>query len=179
MFQLRVETPYGKVAIKIARELTIAEKLQLTQLAHNITSYDRTANDYENSATFVGPRRPQNDETNSALIRFTKGQTKLGEHPVDCIDMGDYEEPKCGMCIRMLHMPYLNGFPGLIGKLRQIVPISGSGWKNILFANYTGVKFETNVASKIMGVLKSRNIFAEVYAAPSNGGVVDVVLQTN
>lgn len=157
-FEINLENANGKFHVKLTREVSCQEALQFVQLATNIIPDPKKGSD-----TVFGPVLPPNfEDSNSGSNKFM--QYKLGEHPAKEISMGDYTEPKDGIRLKVLSIPF-TGRMQCVKALRELTHISIIGCKDILFGNYPCPILTQEVGDKMMAVLKEHGFHAKIVPA--------------
>jgi len=151
LFELKIEGKDGALFHTRMPSIPKVEEMQsLFHLARNVAGIEGSSS---SSGMIHGPFRPLD-------------QTKLGEKPVDKIDLGNYVEPLDGFRIRMLQLPETSGsVVGAIKHLRPQIPISLFGWREILLGNFRSPMFDQADADFIRDVLKDKGILAKIVPA--------------
>jgi hypothetical protein len=167
-FEIKYENLNGSFQVKLARNVSCEEAMQLTQLATNIIR------DSESQGVVYGPHLPPNgpNEFISPLQKnvgngLGVNQTKLGERPVDSIKLGDYVEPENGVRLKILSFPP-TGRMRAVASLRELTRITIMGCKEIIFGNHPCPILSEEVASKMMEILKDLEIHAKVVPADND-----------
>lgn len=157
MFEIKNENSAGIFHLKLNRTLSSKEILEVAQIAANLVQEANksigTITTAENTNTFIG-------------------QSKLGEKPVDKINMGSYVEPNVGVRIRMLSFPEENKMAS-IKAFGAITGISLVGSKDIIYGNFPSPIFTKEIADKIIEVFKANNIYAGIIGGQCKAEVVE------
>lgn len=159
MFQLKRKTPHGEIKIKLFREMTLGEMIELNSLLFKWTEPRA-----DKSATVDASNKSGVVNLETSIRDSLRGERKLGSNPKTEIKMGEYVEPTYGgVNIQMLDYPDpVHKMSDLINQLRVHAPISLMGWMDILRGNYNSVKFTPEVAEKILAVLKQCVVYATI-----------------
>lgn len=171
-FEIRYQTKAALFHVKIERDVSAQEAHELAQLALNITSIADAGG--ESTAKVYGPEIPPGyhppmrtpGEENDTSVSMN-GQTKLGEKPVQTINMLGYQEPKEGVRIKMLHFPEAR--VKAIWAFRNHTSIGLIGSKDIVYGNFPCPVLKPEVAEKIMADFRNLNVYAKVVPAENRG----------
>jgi len=146
MFEIKNENQNGIFHVKLNRSLSSKEIMDIAQIAANVVGNIQSA---------IGTITPMEENPS-----FT-GQNKLGERPVQKINLGDYVEPDSGVRIRMLGFPDQDRVPA-IKSMREITKISIVGCRDILYGNIKSPVFTREIGAKILDMLKGFGIYASL-----------------
>jgi hypothetical protein len=165
-FKLVIKNSNGDFKVNLKRELTNKEIFEICQVAMNILP-DTPAE----SSIVYGPHPASSLGSLGAMgyrepVIGLKGQTKLGEKPVDSINMGGYKEPEDGVRIKMVHMPA--PIVPAVKVFRTLTDISMLGCKEIIYGNYQCPILTLETAQKIIEEFHKLNIFAKIVPAFDN-----------
>ena len=151
MFEIRSENQHGIFHVKLNRTLSSQEIMQLASIAANVV-----------------PRMTEEtivytvQEPDEATILSGK-QTRLGERPVDSIQLGSYKEPDVGVRIRMLDYPADNKVKvAAVKSVRKHTGISLVGAKEIVCGNYRCPILTMDIAQKIVNDFKEVELYASI-----------------
>lgn len=146
MFEIKHENQNGIFHVKLNRNLTSDEVVDIAQVA--ITIVGQVSN------------TPMIDAIGNIIPNG--GQTKLGEKPVDKIKLGTYVEPDTGVRIRMLHFPQENRVEA-IKAFREITGISLVACRDIVYGNFTPPPILTReMADAIIKKFRELDVYASV-----------------
>lgn len=160
MFELKQETNGNVFHVKLLRELTSNEVLEIAQIAANITRKIESSSGQEKFANAL--------EEGLAAHSFI-GQTYLGERQVSAIKMGEYVEPSEGVKIKMLSFPSDHKIEAVkLFRAQTGLPIMAS--KDILYGNHPCPILKTETAKIIMDKFREWNIYAKVEPASLTTG---------
>lgn len=154
-FELNLSNEIGDFKINLRRPVSQTEMVKLCIFADNILQAqcrEITSVNKELEAEII----PQVG-TGSSLAT----QKKLGEFPVDNINLGSYQPPDTGFRIKMLHIPELNKLSA-IKIFREATGISILGVKEIFLGNYPCPVLTLEIARHIAEEYKKLNIFCKV-----------------
>jgi ribosomal protein L7/L12 len=149
MFEIKNENQNGIFHVKLNRNLSSKEIIEIAQIAANVVG------NIQSDSSSIGTITPMEDNPS-----FT-GQSKLGERPVNKINMGDYVEPDTGVRIRMLAFPETNKVQA-IKSMREITKISIVGCRDILYGNYKSPVFPRPMGLAVLEKLKEFGIYASL-----------------
>lgn len=149
MFEIKNENQNGVFHLKLNRNLSSKEIMEIAQIAANVVGSVQSA------AGSIGTITPM--EESATFI----GQSKLGERPVDKINLGDYVEPDTGVRLRMLAFPETNKVSA-IRAMKDLTKISLVGCKDILYGNFKSPVLTREVAVAILEKLKEFGIYASL-----------------
>jgi hypothetical protein len=166
-FEIKYQTEAALFHVKIERDVSAEEAHQLAQLALNITKNARGGSENE----VYGPQRqqpgPVREENLITHIRTSAGmgvnsQSKLGERPIEEIDMG-YTEPKEGVRIKMLAMPEAKA--KAVFAFRNISKIRLTACKAIVYGNFPCPILDPQIAEQIMDEFRKLEVYAKIVPA--------------
>jgi ribosomal protein L7/L12 len=149
MFEIKNENQNGTFHVKLNRNPSSKEIMDLAQIAVNIIG------SIQSDVGILGKIIPM--EENASFI----GQSKLGERPVDKINLGEYKEPDTGVRIRMLAFPEENRVSA-IRAMREFTGISLVACKDVLYGNHKCPVLTRDVALAILDRLKGFGIYASL-----------------
>jgi hypothetical protein len=157
MFEIKYNTKSGHLFhVIIPREVNTQEAHDLAQLALNITT--QTTNDDE---PVFGPQQtPLADHINEESGSSVATQNKLGEHPVEYINLLSYKEPATGVRIKMLHFPEAR--MKALKLFREITGIGIIGCRDIVYGNFQCPVLSLEMAEKIMSEFKKLDVYAKI-----------------
>jgi len=160
MFEIKYNTKTGHLFhVVIPRAISGDEAHALAQLAINITSL--TPNDEEE---VFGPHPPQQttleDHIGAEGSSSPATQTKLGEHPVEYINLLSYKEPASGVRIKMLHFPEAR--MKAMKALREITNIGIIGCRDIVYGNFPCPILSLEMAEKVIAEFKKLDVYAKI-----------------
>lgn len=155
MFQLKHSNRYGTFELILERDIEKDEMIEVCHIANNFLSSKQE----KHSPVFCGPLPPA--QTIGPTIQQ---QTRLGEHPVDSINMGSYVEPEDGVRLKMLSMVELGRVPAF-KILRETTGLSVKACKEIIFGNYLCPILTIEVARIVLEKFRELNIFAKIVPA--------------
>src|ERR1700722_1666185 len=176
-FKIKYQTKAALFHVKIERDVSAKEAHELAQLALNITSVAETSEE-----KMIGPALPpgykppgpvSQDNLSSHLgghfsVRELSptsfnAQAKLGQKPVDKIDMTGYDEPKEGVRIKMLAMPEHKSYA--VFAFRNLTGMRLGSSKDIVYGNHMCPILKPEIADKIMEEFRKLNVYAKVVPA--------------
>src|SRR5271165_662189 len=149
MFEIKNENQNGIFHVKLNRSLSSKEIMDIAQIAANVVG------SVQSDVEALGKILPM--EESPTFI----GQNKLGEKPVDKINLGEYKEPDTGVRIRMLAFPEQQRVSA-IRAMRELTGISLVGCKDVLYGNFKCPVLTRDVAVAILGKLKELGIYASL-----------------
>lgn len=189
MFKLEHTNKNGTFKIVLKREISNREMHDLMQLASNLVPCDDPvpnataamgypgpySTEHINSGRIYGPHLPaghrsgQTLEHASVLAHIDNAkdgkpvQTKLGQYPVDHIEMGAYEEPDDGVRLKFVAFPFTQKV-AIFKLLREATGISLFGCKEIAYGNYPCPKLIPATAQFILEEMKKLQppVFARI-----------------
>jgi hypothetical protein len=154
MFEIRTENSLGLFHVKLNKDLTMNEIMQLASLASNIVPKP------ENNTTVYTVEEPP-------PVSFI-GQSKLGEHPVDSIKLGSYVEPEVGVRIRMLS--YSENIMQAVKLFRAMTGLPLFACKEIIYGNHPCPILTLEKAKCIMQEFRVLDVYATVDHDQRRGG---------
>jgi hypothetical protein len=161
MFEIKYTTKSGHLFhVILPREVNGDEAHQLAQLALNITETGNAASDDDEQV--FGPQAPQSTTLADHINVETNvgGQTKLGEFPVDYINLLSYKEPAHGVRIKMLHFPQAK--MKALKVFRDITNIGIMGSRDVVCGNYRCPILSLEMANKIMVEFRKLDVYAKI-----------------
>jgi len=190
-FKLVHKNKNGTFKIILKREVSQEEMEDFCQLAHNVVPMVKTENGGypgpvpyretnwlgSNSGKVYGPQRNPSQETPvsrpvlSEAERTGRGfQTKLGEKPVEKINMGTYSEPDEGVRIKVLHFVLENRME-TFKTLRAATGLGIVGCREIVWGNYPCPILTPETAQHILEEFQKLTppVFAKIVPAEDYG----------
>ena len=155
-FKLEINNNNGKFLIDLHRNLSVDDMEQVVRVADAMLNSIQE----ETNNKAYGPLQ----ENNSAMTVAGKTQTRLGEFPVDQINMGSFKEPDTGLRIKFLEFVNTDKIK-VFREIRNRTGISLMGVKDIVYGNYPCPILPANVAMEILTFLKGLNIHAKAVDA--------------
>jgi hypothetical protein len=164
MFKLTHTNKNGTFKIILNRDVSNSEMNSLCQLAANLVPSEITPAVSE--AEFFGPQQNPKDTINDLIshIQSQSGQVKLGETPVDHINLGTYKVPIDGVRIKMLSFMDTAKIPA-VKAFREATGIGAVGCKEIICGNYPCPILTLETATKILEKFKELSVFAKIVPA--------------
>jgi hypothetical protein len=164
-FKIKLKNKHASFSFKTEKEVEIDFVESLCSIA--FTAMDYSGED-EEAQTFIGPKQhPDNlvDYTASSISGINV-QEKLGEKPVNEINMGDYKSPTSGLMLKILSLPPKDTprVP-IIKAFRDITKIPLMASREILLGNHRGPLFKAEMMMSVLKLLKDNGIFAKGYEA--------------
>ena len=152
MFEIKNENQNGIFHVKLNRDLSSQEIMEIAQIASNVVGQIKNSTPMVDAiGNFVSA------EASKSLSL----QTKLGEKPTNKIELGTYKEPDVGVRIRMLNFPTENRVE-IIKAFREYTGISLIGSRDIVYANIECPILKIETANSIMEKFKMYNMYARV-----------------
>jgi hypothetical protein len=150
----------GTFKVDVPRDLSQSQMIALCQLAINLVPQEDDAGMTEKQ--YFGPNLPQQDLfTHTQNQSSLTTQTKLGEFPVDSINMGTYVMPDQGVKIRMLSFTQI-GRVAAFKAFHDETGISLYGSRAIVYGNFPCPILTAEVAEKIMVRLRAADVYAKI-----------------
>jgi hypothetical protein len=158
IFKLKYKNKNGSFSISLNRDIPHSEITAICQLAINLVKEEVG----QTEAEFFGPPKP--DDLFAYARDYNTTQTKLGEKPVDSINLGSYTPVADGVRIKMLSFTQV-GRIAAFKAFRDETGISLIGVKEIVYGNYPCPVLTVDVAVKILEKLKAAEVYAKIVPA--------------
>jgi hypothetical protein len=161
-FKLKHSNEHGLFKVNLKRELSREEVLQLSELACNVLSGEEA----EDRPVYGPNQENSNQETTGEekSLESRMFQNKLGERPVENINLGSYVEPSDGFRIKMLHLIDSNRIAAF-KMLKDATGISLVGCKEIVYGNYPCPVLTYDTAATVLTGLRALNVYAKIVPA--------------
>lgn len=175
-FKISCKTDNGSFKISLKRDVQAEEFSQIMQTANNLL-YPQSIINSSASVVVVGVAPPppaiipSTSHNNFSTDTSHRLQMRLGQYPVNKIELGLYKEPKSGVRIRILSMPDHNDKKRIhaIRALREKTSISMMGCKEIIYGNYPCPIIKPEDADVIMQKFRELDVHAKVVRAEATG----------
>ena len=169
-FKLVHSNKHGTFKVDLVRDISAEEAEQLCAVAFTIVPCEEKVSSERSYpgpyAVPYGPQRPPTqtlDLDQQDLFNHANSK-KLGENPVDKINLGNFVPPTDGVRIKMLHMVETDKVP-VIKMVRDVTGISLMGCREICYGNYPCPILSLEMAQKILENFRTFNVFAKIVPA--------------
>jgi hypothetical protein len=183
-FQIKYRTAQGSFNIRLERDVSAEEAMQLHQIGFNVLGLNKNNEARESRSLPTIPLHTPNSRgghtvnSRAALSAitarsasptnhrgFNSAQTKLGERPVDKILLDPYREPSCGVRLRVVSFPPQQHKVDCVRLLREktLMPIKSA--MDVMFGNHECPIIEAEVADELITAFRGWGIFVKAERA--------------
>lgn len=184
-FEIKYQTKAGIFNIKLERDVSADEAMQLAQIGSNVLgmgfnlvkaaevhppmsisgiSGSGVASSSSTIATF------QTKKPNNTIISSGR-QEKLGERPADSINLGGYQEPISGVRLKMVSPPTYQYRVDAVKFIRSLTQLSMKAGYDVIMGNHKCPILRPEIAAQIMKSFKEWGIYAVLEGAQRDEGV--------
>lgn len=174
MFKIKHINHNGSFSVKLNRPVSKDDIAQLALIAHNLLT-DEAAKP-KSQVQEIQPGDNLTPEQSRDLLDHMRNLSnrKLGQKPVDTINMGTYKEPGFapneGYRIRMLAFPHdtwdhPKKYMESIKAYRAATNISIAGCKELVSGNHPGPLFTLTMAERVMVAFRALEVYAKIVPA--------------
>jgi ribosomal protein L7/L12 len=147
-FKINIKRDTGKFSVSLRDDITFEQMRDIVNVAEAILTETKTP--------LVSAIENESHNNNSL-----NGQSKLGERPVEKINLGTYIEPPSGVRLRIYNLIDREKAT-TIKNMRVITGISLMGCKEIVYGNYPSPIFSLENGEKLIELFKTVDVFAKL-----------------